>query len=171
MQRVSNGEVARRRETRRRLVKAHQRSTRKRRSGDMLGRKFKLRAKRWTPGKRYTMIKSGLTMECHPSDLWKRGELTRGHLWFFKSNDPEALRCSTVDGLSKYESVFVVDDGVKKAYVVPIHKHLEQITKGYDVARADDILDDGTPYFPDKRLKRVRDDTHHRAGHIKRKRR
>jgi hypothetical protein len=147
---------------RRAARRANVRSLKKRRKA--AAAQAKIGAKTWRPGGKYTLIRAGVELESEPHELWKIDALKAEHLFHFCSNDPNARRCAMVEGLSKYESVFRVAGMEEGVYVVPIHEHLEQITAGYDLSRADEILESGVPYLPDKRLRRVRDEMQQRAA-------
>jgi hypothetical protein len=162
---VLNGVVAEKRALRRKKAR-----DRKKRSKEASAQ-AKLGVKTWKPGERYTLLQGGSELDKPPHQAWENNELRPKHLFHFRSNDPSAKRCAMVEGLSKYESVLRVSDMEPGMYILPIHEHLEQITRGYDQGRAEEILESGVPYFPDKRLRRLRDELFHNGGRQKRKKR
>lgn len=149
---VSNAEVAKRRQARRKNARTLSRQSQKNKASSLMGMKS------WTPGGRYTLLREGEELQCEPHEALERNELQERHLFHFQSNDPNAQRCAVVEALSKYVSVFRVRGAGPDRYLMPTHEHLERVVPECDPEFEDEVDPvTGIPRVPDKRLKRLRD--------------
>ena len=159
MSKFSNGAVAEKRRRRNQMKKRLQRRAKEEKAQAERGVTL------WQAGNAYTLIRPGVELDTSPHEAWAMGKLGEGNLFHFRSNDPNARRCAPVEALSKYVSVLRVKSHPPGQYIIPIHEHLEAMMPDVDPERLEEIMENGVPYCPDKRLRRLRQDPPRKKSH------
>lgn len=130
-----------------------------------------VRHRQWKPVKQqnYTLFKRGKHIKQQDIvELYKRNELTHDYLWYFVHNDTKIERADRIE--PKWIIVFCTDDGMylhpQQPYLTRIYKQLGRTDYRVELS----MMSDGTPYWVDTYIARIRRDKEAKKRYSEKKR-
>ena len=119
----------------------------------------KTRHRRWKPSaqQNYSLFKRGCLIDQRSiSSTYEKGALTHDFLWYFVHKDAKIERADRIE--PKWIVVLCTEDGVylhpQQPYLTAIYKQMKRT----DYKAAMQMMPDGTPYWVDTHIARVRRD-------------